>query len=101
MKNTIRLNESQLKKVVTESVKKIINEHVWYDENPNRGMFPEDLEIALGEAYRAVDKLLTLSYKYSQTMDDEYARREAGRIKDAASNLITSLHSYVPGKREY
>ena len=101
MKNTIRLNESQLKKVVTESVKKIINEHVWYDENPNRGMFPEDLEIALGEAYRAVDKLLTLSYKYSQTMDNEYARREAGRIKDAASSLITSLHSYVPGKREY
>lgn len=101
MKNTIRLNESQLKKVVTESVKKIINEHVWYDENPNRGMFPEDLEIALGEAYRAVDKLLTLSYKYSQTMDDEYARREAGRIKDAASSLITRLHSYVPGKREY
>ena len=101
MKNTIRLNESQLKKVVTESVKKIINEHVGYDENPNRGMFPEDLEIALGEAYRAVDKLLTLSYKYSQTMDDEYARREAGRIKDAASSLITSLHSYVPGKREY
>ena len=100
MKNTIRLNESQLKKVVTESVKKIISEHVWYDENPNRGMFPEDLEIALGEAYRAVDKLLTLSYKYSQTMDDEYARRSAGRIKDAASNLITSLHSYVPGKRE-
>ena len=101
MKNTIRLNESQIKKVVTESVKKIINEHVWYDENPNRGMFPEDLEIALGEAYRAVDRLLTLSYKYSQTMDDEYARREAGRIKDAASNLITSLHTYVPGKREY
>ena len=100
MKNTIRLNESQLKKVVTETVKKIISEHVWYDENPNRGMFPEDLEIALGEAYRAVDKLLTLSYKYSQTMDDEYARREAGRIKDAASSLITSLHSYVPGKRE-
>ena len=100
MKNTIRLNESQLKKIVAESVKKIISEHEWYDENPNRGMFPEDLEIALGEAYRAVDKLLTLSYKYSQTMDDEYARRSAGRIKDAASNLITSLHSYVPGKRE-
>lgn len=39
-KNTIRLTESELKKVITESVKNIISEHVWYDENPNQGMFP-------------------------------------------------------------
>ena len=99
-KNTIRLTESELKKVITESVKNIISEHVWYDENPNQGMFPEDLENALGEAYSAVDELLTLSNRYSQTLDDEYARRRAGRIKDAALNLMICLDNYVPGKRE-
>ena len=98
-KNTIRLTESELKRIITESVKKIVSEHEWYDENPNQGKFPKDLEIALREAYRAVDELFTLSNKYSQTMDNEYARRDADRIKDVALTLMNSLHSYVPGKR--
>lgn len=99
-KNTIRLTESELKKVITESVKNIISEHVWYDENPNQGKFPEDLEIALRKADSAVSELLTLSNRYSQTLDDKYARRNAGRIKDAALNLLNCLLMYTPGKRE-
>lgn len=98
-KNTIRLTESELKKVITESVMGILKEHEWYNENPNQGKFPDDLEIAIRKAYRAVDELFTLSNKYSQTMDDEYARRDADRIKDVTLSLMNSLHSYIPGKR--
>lgn len=98
-KNTIRLTESELKKVITESVRGILKEHEWYNENPNQCKFPDDLEIAIRKAYRAVDELFTLSNKYSQTMDDEYARRDADRIKDVTLSLMNSLHSYIPGKR--
>ena len=98
-KNTIRLTESDLKNIITESVKNILMEHEWYNENPNQGAFPQDLEMAIRKTYRSVDELFTLANKYSQTLEDNYARRDADRIKDVTLSLMNSLHSYIPGKR--
>lgn len=98
-KQHIRLTESELKNIITESVKNILMEHEWYNENPNQGAFPQDLEMAIRKTYRSVDELFTLANKYSQTLEDNYARRDADRIKDVTLSLMNSLHSYIPGKR--
>ena len=102
-KNTIRLNESQLHNMISESVKKVLNETIGDGSFPNAdaliGHKLEDIEKALykagfimdeygddeygnGAVYFTNDDGVTVSIRYPWKKDGEH-RYVAGKINQA------------------
>ncbi len=44
MNDMNRITESQIRQIVAESVKSVLNEYDYFDANPNDGKFPKDLK---------------------------------------------------------
>lgn len=102
-KNAIKINESQLRNIVVESVKNVLKEDYigknWFDENPNNGAFSENFEKVLNDSYNAASILLDACVKEISNIQDMNAKRELEIIREKTSNYLTNLHSYVPGTR--
>lgn len=102
-KNTIKLNEQQLRNIVAESINKVLTEDYagtdWYDENPNKGVFSEEFEMALNNAHKALDVLLNAAVKESSQVQDINAKKDIERIKEGATACLVRLDSYVAGVR--
>ena len=102
-KNIIKLNESTLRKVVAESVKKVLKEEYagtdWYDENPNNSMFSNEFENAIGALHKALNGFIDARSRELETNSNADARRDIQRMTDAAIKCLTIFDMYTPGVR--
>lgn len=91
-KNTIKLNESQLRKIVAESVKKVLNEHIWKSAQTFK------------ELQKALDKVTAILSKFSnnipQEQEEEFmklAGKEWNDLWDSLSSIKeTTMHINNP-----
>ncbi len=88
MKQTIKLRESELKRMIAESVKRVLNEDTWYDANPHK--FSDKLANALNklktDAYSIV-KIALEESQMSNTNVSEKVVEEVKRIYGLIENL--------------
>lgn len=102
-KNTIKLNEQQLRNIVAESTNKVLKEDYvgtdWFDENPNKGVYSEEFEVALNNAHKALNVLLNASVKESTQVQDINAKKDIERIKEGVNTCLVRLDRYVAGVR--
>ena len=87
-KKLIRLTESELKRVIAESVRRALNEDTWYDANPHK--FSDKLANALNklktDAYSIV-KIALEESQMSKTNVSEKVVEEVKRIYGLIENL--------------
>ena len=84
MKQTIRLNEAQLKRVVAESVKKILNERFnepSYDYNINDLHTLETISEQLGDIIGRTDYIDTQHLIEAQRLIDTFVSKTVGLDK--------------------
>lgn len=88
MKQTFRLRESELKRMIAESVRRALNEDTWYDANPHK--FSDKLANALNklktDAYSIV-KIALEESQMSNTNVSEKVVEEVKRIYGLIENL--------------
>lgn len=103
MKQTIKLNEAQLRRVVAESVKKVLKEEYhgtdWFDENPNNGMFSEEFENTINNVHKALDNFIDERTKELRINNNIDARRDIEQMTNAVIKCIATFDMYVPGIR--
>ena len=102
-KQTVKLNESQLRKIVAESVKKVLKEEYegtdWFDDNPNKGMFSEEFENAIDAVHKALNSFIEARSKELEVNRNTDARKDIERMTNAVIKCMTTFDMYVPGVR--
>lgn len=103
MKKTIKLNESQLRKVVVESVRKVLKEEYagtdWLDDNPNKGMFSQEFENTIDAVHKALKSFIDARSKELEVNRNTDARRDIEHMTNAVIKCMTTFDMYVPGIR--
>lgn len=101
MKTRIKLNEAQFRKIVSESVEKALKEEYagtdWFDDNPNKGMFSQEFENAIGMVHKALDSFIDSRRIELEKNSNTDARREIERMTNAVIKCMTTFDMYVPG----
>ena len=101
--NSMKLNESQLRKIVAESVKRVLKEEYagtdWFDNNPNKGMFSQEFENAIGSLHKALNNFINVRAKELEMNSNADARKDIQRMTDAAIKCLTTFEMYTPGIR--
>lgn len=109
MKRTIRLNESELKRMISESVKKVLNEEQWdKDTSENYGKLPidgyhkfEDILNTWTPCNKELDNIFgdiesiqySIAEAYTKLLKRNY-NRSAGLIMNIMKNIDKSIGAF-------
>lgn len=74
MKNTVKLNECALRKIVADSVKKVLKEKRQFDNNDKR------VDDVMGELLLQVEEAYRRLYRISRNRDDNTIERAFGVV---------------------